>query len=47
MPTIKTFRETLKLYGPDDDIRLQIQRGNKLENVKLKLTNQPKVPAAN
>ena len=47
VPTIKTFRETLKLYGADDEIRLQIQRGNKLENIKLKLTNQPKVQAIN
>ena len=45
VPTIKTFREALKLYGPDDEIRLQFQRGNKLENVKLKLSNQPKQAA--
>ena len=47
VPTIKVFRETLKQYGPDDEVRLQLQRGAKLESVKLKLTKQPKVQAAN
>ena len=47
VPTIKTFRETMKMYGPTDEVRLQFQRGNKLESVKVKLTKQPKTPAAN
>jgi len=42
VPTIKVFRETLKAYGPDDEIRLQFQRGAKLESVKMKLAKQPK-----
>jgi len=40
--TIKVFRDTLKQYGPNDEITLQFQRGNKLESVKLKLGDQPK-----
>jgi serine protease Do len=47
VPTIKIFRETMKQYGPGDEVRIQLQRGNKLESVKLKLTPQPKVPAVN
>lgn len=47
VPTIKTFRETLKVYEPGREIRLQYQRGNKLESVKLELTVQPKVKAVN
>lgn len=43
VPTIKVFRETLKQYGPEEEIRLQFQRGSKLESVKMKLTKQPKV----
>lgn len=45
VPTLKVFRETLRAYGPDDEIRLQYQRGAKLESVKMKLTKQPKVAA--
>jgi serine protease Do len=47
VPTIKVFRETLKQYAPGDEVQLQLQRGSKLENVKLKLTTQPKVQASN
>ncbi|MSQ93436.1 MAG: PDZ domain-containing protein [Gemmataceae bacterium] len=47
VPTIKIFRETLKQYGPGEEIRVQLQRGSKLESVKLKLGNQPKVPVPN
>jgi serine protease Do len=42
VPTIKVFRETMKAFGPNDEISLQFQRGNKLESVKMKLTDQPK-----
>lgn len=42
VPTIKVFRDTLKQYGPQDEITLQFQRGNKLESVKMKLIDQPK-----
>jgi S1-C subfamily serine protease len=45
VPTVKSFRETLKQYAPDEEIRLQFQRGNRLESVKLKLTKQPKTAA--
>ena len=42
VPTVKSFRETLKQYAPDEEIRLQFQRGARLESVKLKLAKQPK-----
>ncbi len=42
VPTIKIWRETLKQYEPGREISVQLQRGNKLENVKLKLANPPK-----
>ncbi len=42
VPTIKILRETLKQYEPGREISVQLQRGNKLENLKLKLASQPK-----
>jgi serine protease Do len=42
VPTVKTFREALKSYEPGREITLQLQRANRLETVKLKLTTQPK-----
>ena len=47
VPTIKVFLETMKQFGPGTEVSIQLQRGNRLESVKLKLTNQPKVPTAN
>jgi S1-C subfamily serine protease len=47
VPTIKVFRETLKQYGPGEEIRVQLQRGSKLESIKVKLTNQPKATVSN
>jgi serine protease Do len=47
VPTIKAFRETLKGYAPGEEISVQLQRGNRLESVKLKLTTQPKVTTSN
>jgi serine protease Do len=47
VPTIKAFRETMKQYAPGVEVTIQLQRGNKLETVKLKLTSQPKVPVSN
>jgi serine protease Do len=47
VPTIKVFRETMKQYEPGKEVTLQVQRGNKLETFKLKLTAQPKVSASN
>ena len=46
VPTIKVFRETMKQYGPEAVIRLDVQRGSRLERIQLKLTNQPKVQAS-
>ena len=42
VPTIKTFRETMKQYEPGREVTIQFQRDNRLESVKLKLSNQPK-----
>lgn len=43
VPSIRMFRELMKTYGPEDPaIRMEVQRGNKLESVTLKLTQQPK-----
>jgi serine protease Do len=47
VPTIKTYRDTMRMYAPGDDVRLQVQRGSKLESVVLKLEKQPKAPASN
>jgi S1-C subfamily serine protease len=47
VPTIKVFRETMRQFGPGAEISIQLQRDNRLESVKMKLVNQPKVPAAN
>jgi serine protease Do len=41
VPTIKSFRESIKGYSPNDEITLKVQRGNKLETVKLTLAKQP------
>jgi S1-C subfamily serine protease len=46
-PSIKVFRELLKQVGPGMEVKLDVQRANKLVSVKLKLTEQPKVKAAN
>ncbi|MFO0866333.1 MAG: trypsin-like peptidase domain-containing protein [Gemmataceae bacterium] len=43
VPSIRIFRELMKSYGPEDPpIRLEVQRGNRLESITLKLTQQPK-----
>ncbi len=47
VPTIKAFRETMKQYPPGVEVTIQLQRGNKLETLKLKLTAQPKTTASN
>jgi S1-C subfamily serine protease len=46
VPTIKSFREVMKTHGPGDEVKLDLQRDNKLVSVRLKLANQPKVAAA-
>ena len=44
--SIKTFREIMRQIGPGTEVKLEVQRGNKLKSVKLKLTEQPKLKAA-
>jgi serine protease Do len=40
--TIKAYREVMRHFAPGMEVRLQVQRGNRLESVKLKLSEQPK-----
>jgi S1-C subfamily serine protease len=40
--TIKSYRDVMRQFAPGIEIRLQVQRGNRLESVKLKLSEQPK-----
>lgn len=42
VPTVKAFRESIKQYEPGREVSLKVQRGSKLENVKVSLTKQPK-----
>jgi S1-C subfamily serine protease len=44
--SIKNFREIMKQAGPGTEIKLDVQRANKLVSVKLKLAEQPKQKAA-
>lgn len=44
--TIKAYREVLRQFAPGTEIRLQVQRGNRLESVKLKLAEPPRQKAA-
>lgn len=44
--TIKAYREAMRHFAPGTEIRLQVQRGNRLESVKLKLTEPPRQKAA-
>ena len=41
--SIKGFRELLRQKGPDDVVKLEVQRGNRLVSVEFKLTQQPKL----
>lgn len=42
VPTVKAFRDTIKQISPDTEVSLKVQRGSKLESVKLKLGKAPK-----
>lgn len=42
IPTIKAFKEALRQVGPGMEVRLEVQRGNRLQTVRLKLTDPPK-----
>lgn len=39
--SIKAFKELVNNVGPDTEITLEVQRGNKLESIKLKLEKKP------
>jgi serine protease Do len=41
--SIKGFRELLRQKGPDDLVKLEVQRGNRLVSVEFKLKQQPKL----
>ncbi len=42
VPSIKAFRELLNNYGVGDEFRIDVQRGNELVPLKLKLEKMPK-----
>jgi serine protease Do len=42
--SIKLFRDIMKQVGPGTEVKLDVQRGNKLLSVKLKVVEQPKAP---
>jgi S1-C subfamily serine protease len=44
--TIKGYREVMRQFAPGTEIRLQVQRANRLESIKLKLTEPPRQKAA-
>jgi len=44
--TIKMFREFMKGVGPGMEVKLEVQRENKLKSLKLKLTDPPKAKKA-
>jgi serine protease Do len=46
VPSIKLFRDIMKQVGPGTEVKVDVQRGNKLKSVKLKVTEYPKVRAA-
>jgi serine protease Do len=43
VPSIKLFRDIMKQVGPGTEVKLDVQRANKLLSVKLKVAEQPKV----
>ena len=46
VPSIKIFRDIMKQVGPGTEVKLDIQRVNKLLSVKMKLGEQPKLKTA-
>ncbi len=46
VPSIKAFGEVMKQVGPGTEVNLEVQRGNRLRGVKLKVTDYPKNKAA-
>ncbi len=40
--SIRMFRDVMKYVGPGMEVKLDVQRGNKLKTLKLKLAEQPK-----
>ncbi len=45
VPSIKEFRRIMETYNPGDELRIDVQRGSRLESVTLKLEKLP--PAQN
>ena len=46
VPSIKIFRDIMKQVGPGTEIKLDVQRGNKLKSFKVKVIEFPNVKAA-
>jgi serine protease Do len=43
--SIKAFRDVMRQHPPGTEVKLEVQRGNRLESVKLKLAEHPKLKA--
>ncbi len=43
VPTIAMFKDQMKRHGPGEEVKMQVQRGTKLESVRLKLADRPKI----
>lgn len=43
--SIKAFREMMKVVGPGTDVKLEVQRSNKLQSIKLTVEKHPKEKA--
>jgi serine protease Do len=46
VPTVKQYRDLVKYVAPGNDLNLDVQRGTKLHNYKLKVADPPKTPKA-
>ena len=47
VPTVKVYRDLMKVAAPGSEIKLDVQRGTRLVSVKVKVAEQPKLKAAN
>jgi serine protease Do len=47
VPNIKEFRELMKGIAPGTEVKIEVQRGNRLHSLKLKLTEMPKQKKGN
>ena len=43
VPTITDFRAVMKYIAPGSEIKIDVQRGTRMHNLKLKMAELPKV----